>query len=122
MVSIVPVLQLPYGFQIVEKFALKYVSDKVAALPAVSGATILWINRLNYRFWRQKMIFGGEYRLLTNTLADDRLDGFLVEAGFLPVRYVSIGVGYNFSSFSDNIYSRNNLTTGGFFFRVTGQY
>ncbi len=120
--TIMPILELPaLRLQLVEKFAWKYVREQMEGLPDASGHTILWINRLNFHVIAGLEI-GAEYRLLRSFLAHDLKHGFLGEVAYVLMEKVRIAAGYNFTSFSDNEFDRNDYDHGGFFFRVTGQY
>ena len=120
--TIMPILELPaLRLQLVEKFAWKFVREQVDGMPNASGHTILLINRLNFHII-DELDIGGEYRLLKSFLANDFKHGFLIEAAYIILDKVRVGVGYNFTSFSDNEFDRNNYDHGGFFFRVVGQY
>jgi len=120
--TVMPVIDISVlRLQLVEKFAFKYVRSSTTGLPDASGHIILWINRLNFHLVRNLDI-GGEYRLLKNSLADDLKSGFLVEVAWVLMDKVRVGAGYNFTSFSDNEFDRQDYDHGGFFFRVVGQY
>ena len=121
VVSLVPVLELPWRFQIVEKIAWKRMATRTLNLPTVVSQTVLWINRLNYHLTRT-WDAGVEYRLLTSTLARSRRHGALGEVNYIIQRKVRLGVGYNFSSFSDDEFARLDEDHGGPFFRVVANY
>ena len=76
--------------------------------------------RLNYHLTSQ-FDTGIEYRWTTNLLTDEEEHGALFEIAWLPVEYASVGVGYNFTSFSDDLLTPS-LSDHGFFLRVTGRY
>jgi len=48
--------------------------------------------------------------------------GPLVELAWLPVKYLAVGVGYNFTQFGDDLLADPNSQTHGVFFRLTGRY
>jgi hypothetical protein len=54
--------------------------------------------------------------------ADDRRQGWLSELTWELMRHFRIGVGYNFTDFSDNEFSQNDYSVQGWFFRVQGRY
>jgi uncharacterized repeat protein (TIGR01451 family) len=121
VVSLVPVLELPWHFQLVEKLALKRMATRTLNLPTVVSQTLLWINRLNYHI-TQTWDAGAEYRLLTTTLAAGRKHGALGEVNYIIQKKVRLGVGYNFTSFSDDEFARLDEDHGGPFFRVIANY
>jgi len=121
VVSLIPIFELPFNFQLVEKFALKRTATRVDRLPTVVGHSLLWINRLNYHV-TDTWDAGVEYRRLESTLAQNALQGALVELNYIIKKKIRLGVGYNFSSFSDNEFSQLDEDHGGPFFRVIGQY
>ncbi|MCA9544943.1 MAG: DUF11 domain-containing protein [Myxococcales bacterium] len=121
VVSVMPIVELPYGFQLVEKLAWKRNAIAAGAVPAVVGNTVLWINRLNYHLTNTWDV-GAEYRWLRSTLAQNQLHGTLLEVNYIIQKTVRLGLGYNFTRFSDDEFSRLDEDHGGAFFRVIGQY
>jgi hypothetical protein len=119
--TIIPIFDLPKGFQIVEKFAFKREREFFVDLPPGFSDTFLWINRLNYHLtgW---LDISGEYRYLTNLAAAQSEHGFLFEASLILKKYVRLGVGYNFTRFTDDELVRNRVDNRGVFFRVIGMY
>ena len=65
---------------------------------------------------------GAEYRILVQKLADDRKDGYLVEGMYHIQKYLTLGLGYNFTDFSDDLTSRNDYSVKGFFIRIIGKF
>ena len=65
---------------------------------------------------------GIEYRLLESSLATNRGHGALVELNYILKKRIRIGVGYNFTSFSDDEFARLDEAFGGPFFRVMANY
>ncbi len=120
--SIIPVLELPYGFEIVEKLALKrsYIND-FSLLGSDSLDTLLLINRINYNFYRRTIAIGLEYRILS-LLDNETKSGFLIDIGYNFNKYFKLAIGYNFTDFSDNLYRLNDYDHHGFFLRATGKY
>lgn len=121
------IFELPFHLQIYEKFAWKQMQERIDALDPVSSHTILWINRVSYHLFRPKKIFGGvdaslEYRQLHQFLSNEFKHGVLVEVSVLLTKFAKIGVGYNFTSFSDNEFSKYDKNEGGFFVRVIGRF
>lgn len=122
VVTLMPVVDIPaLRLQLVEKFAFKYLRVSATGLPDTSGHVILWINRLNFHLFRN-LDAGAEFRVLRSQITDELKSGFLVEVAYVLLEKIRIGAGYNFTSFSDNEFSRQDYDHGGFFFRVVGQY
>ena len=121
VISLIPIFELPYHFQLVEKIAYKRSALIVENLIPTISHSLLWINRINYHLSHEWDI-GLEYRFLSNTLAQSTLRGALLELNYIIKKTVRIGAGYNFSSFTDDEFARFDETYGGPFFRVMAQY
>ena len=67
------------------------------------------IQRLNLARGKPS-ISGVEYRILAQRETDDRRQGFLGEVMWALVKTSASGVGYNFTDFSDNEFSRNDYS------------
>lgn len=120
--SIIPVFELPYGLELVEKLALKrsYINDH-SIQTSESLDSLLWINRINYNFYKRMFTAGIEYRLLS-VLDNESKSGFLIDMGYNFNRYFKLALGYNFTDFSDNLYRMRDYNHHGFFIRATGKY
>jgi hypothetical protein len=66
--TLIPIFELPAGFQLVEKLALRRIALRSGQHPTSVGYVFLWINRLNYHLTNQ-WDAGVEYRTLQTTLA-----------------------------------------------------
>ena len=121
------VLSADWSYQITPKLewvgkqAIKFSEETTSGLPTVENDTLLTIQRFNYNFYR-KYELGAEYRLRSQTLADDREQGWLVEFMWRPIKHLRLGVGYNFTDFSDDEFSENDFSVKGLFFRIQGAY
>jgi hypothetical protein len=113
--------QINKQYEVVEKYADKIGKEQVGERGFERSATYLWINRLNYHFL-DRWALGAEYRLLVQKLADDRKDGYLLEVLYNLQKYISIGIGYNFTDFSDDLTSRNDYSVKGPFIRLIGKF
>jgi hypothetical protein len=105
----------------VEKEAVKETKEKTGDWAAVKTRTALSIHRLNYNFvsaWD----LGVEYRLRSVDLTDDRQTGWLAELMYSLGDNFRIGLGYNFTDFSDNEFSENDYSVRGAFLRFQGKY
>jgi hypothetical protein len=59
-----------------------------------------------------------EYRILRQTLGEDKKSGFLIEAMHKASQNIQLGVGYNFTDFSDDLRRNNDYSSTGFFIRI----
>jgi hypothetical protein len=128
VVSVMPILDLPWRFQLVEKFAYKRVHEELDLVPGETldtvVETLLWINRLNFHI-TGRLDAGVEYRFMQMMFEDQGgqlRHGALIELGYWIHRFIRLGAGYNFSSFTDNEFSDQSRDAKGFFFRVVGRY
>lgn len=132
--SLEPIVELPFGVQLVEKLALKHMSVALDDVPKADATTALWINRVNWhalgtlrRLGVDPVIpgeidLGVEYRVLAGLSYDALEHGALVELQYAPLAFFRVGVGYNFTRFSDNELDRGDIDRSGFFVRAVGQY
>jgi hypothetical protein len=119
--SIEPIIDTPWNVQLVEKVALVAERARQDTQGEANGLNALWINRLNARFL-EDFEAGLEYRMLIDLQLDTDERGFLVEGGWIPDERVRVGVGYNFTRFSDDVLTATNRDGGGPFLRLTGRY
>ena len=121
VISIIPIVELPWRFQLVSKLVLKRSALQIENLPTVLSNTLLWLARLNYHLtatWDA----GLEYRVLTDSLSATTRHGTLLELNYIIQKRIRLGAGYNFTSFSDDEYADLAEDFGGPFFRVTAHY
>jgi hypothetical protein len=90
-------------------------------MPRVNNDLWLFINRLNYHLLATVDI-GAEYRFLHQTLTDDWEHGLLFEAAYILQENVRIGLGYNFTRFTEDELGDFDRNASGVFFRVTAHY
>ena len=128
VVSVAPILELPWQLQLVEKLAYKRIDESLDLLPGETLDTVihtlLWINRINFHI-TGKLDAGVEYRFLKmmfDNQGGQLRHGALLELGYWVHRFVRLGAGYNFSSFTDDEFSDQSRDAKGFFFRVVGRY
>ncbi len=114
-------LDITRNLEWVEKGALKVKEEKTGDRPSETTHTYLLINRVNLNVWRTLDI-GLEYRILAQEEADDRRQGWLTEVMWEAVKHVRLGMGYNFTDFSDNEFSDNDYSVQGWFVRVQATY
>jgi hypothetical protein len=132
VLALEPILELPWGLQLVEKLALKYATEQIDDMPEGQALTLLWINRLNVHVLRLlgtwlgsipgDVDLGAEWRVLWQLQTASAEQGLLFELAYAPVEYIRFGLGWNFTHFSDDEFARGGEDAAGLFFRVTGQY
>jgi len=114
-------LRLTRRLEWLGKGAARSLDESVADLDPVTTRSYLVIQRLNYNFWRQ-LDLAVEYRLRGEREFDDRRQGWLSEFGWNLFGHMRLGAGYDFTDFSDDMYSDNDYTTEGWYFRIQGRY
>ncbi|MDH5727708.1 MAG: OmpA family protein [Gammaproteobacteria bacterium] len=102
----------------IEKLAWKRVFHNTIGVPAATN-TSLAIQHINYQVL-PKILLGAEFRVLTNHSFADQNQGWLLEGSYRFNRNLRLGMGFNFTYFSDNIFSDNNYSERGWFLRVQG--
>jgi len=112
-------LDLSKRIEWVEKLAFKRTRYEDPLRATITTNTLLSIHRLNINVWK-KLEIGGEYRILYQHETRTRRDGYLAEIGIRATQNLRVGLGYNFTDFSDNIASENNYSVQGVFFRIQG--
>jgi outer membrane protein OmpA-like peptidoglycan-associated protein/IMP cyclohydrolase len=105
----------------VEKAAYKVKVTETNDGDSVTTHTYLLLNRLNLNLYKH-FDLGLEYRILSQDETDDMRQGWLTELMWNANKYSRIGIGYNFTDFSDNEFSENDYSVHGWFFRVQGKY
>lgn len=119
--SLTAIFELPFRLQLSERFAFRHSEERVTGLPEAVYDYFIWINRLGFHLV-ENFDVAAEYRLLYTLTTDDIEHGALVEVAYNIMGYARIGVGFNFSSFSDNLMSDLDEDASGFFVRLTGTY
>lgn len=104
-----------------EKFAARLERESTGGRAAPRTHTYLSIHRLDATVWR-KLEAGIEYRFLIQKESDDRRSGWLNELVWPVGENLRLGVGFNFTDFSDNELSSNDYSIYGWFLRVQGRY
>jgi hypothetical protein len=121
VVALEEAFEVGYGLQVVTKVAAKVFEVQDAELPSVRSTTLLTLGRLNYHV-TDMLDVGAEYRWLANFLTEEAERGPLVEVAWIPVAYVAVGVGYNFTHYSDDLLADPRVNQHGVFLRVTARY
>jgi hypothetical protein len=116
------VVDLHRRVTLTEKYAVRDRELTPELLDELKSRMKLWINRFDYHLsdrWDAAL----EYRTLSQQLAgDNAADGFLLEVNRRFLKHLRLGVGYNFTDFTDNEFSENDYSDRGFFFRIQGTY
>ena len=107
-------------WQLSEKLAYKTGEEKVTGFSFTRTSTWLVVNRLNYNI-NKNWQAGGEYRILAQQQAKDKMQGVLVEVMRNIGEFIQVGAGYNFTDFNDDL-TGLNYTSQGPFFRITGKF
>lgn len=105
----------------VSKEALRNKTEETGGFDPLTSTTWLSIQRLNYQFATSWDI-GLEYRTLAQQEADDKRNGWLSEVMWRANKHMRLGVGYNFTDFSDNEFSDNDYSVHGLFLRIQGKH
>ncbi len=113
--------ELTPNIEWVDKLAYKRKSQNDNEQSPFTSHTWLSIHRLNYQFITDWDL-GMEYRSLSQREAKDQRDGWLTELMWRANRHVRLGVGFNFTDFSDNERSDNDYSVYGWFLRLQGKY
>ena len=119
--SVAPIIELPWNFQWVEKVAYRHIRLNVEGMPEVRNDLWLLVNRLNYHLHRRVDV-GAEYRFLHQSLTQDWEHGVLLEAAYILQDHVRLGLGYNFTRFTEDELGDFDRDASWVFFRVTAQY
>lgn len=107
---------------LVQKFAYKNSILNTNITNEIILHTFLYVTRLNFHVTK-KWDISGEYRILGQMDALDTLKhGPLAEVDREIYDYVRLGVGYNFTDFSDDLRSSSNYNSHGPFVRMTGKF
>ena len=122
VVTFMPIFELPYDLQLVGQLAYRRFAVRTDQVPTVTSHSLLALSRLNYHL-ADAWDAGVEYRYLSNGLSFTEEHGALLELNYILKQHLRLGVGYNFTKFSDEEFSRlDEETHGGPFFRVVGHY
>ena len=123
IISIEPILELPFGFSWSNKLAFRRAHESLGLsdMPDITSDLWLFISRLGYHL-AARVDINGEYRYLSTPLVGDNQHGALFEASYIIAKTLRIGAGYNFSRFIETSAGDITRSEGGFFIRVVGMY
>ncbi|MBN2120645.1 MAG: beta-propeller fold lactonase family protein, partial [Candidatus Omnitrophica bacterium] len=107
--------------QLVQKMAMKLQDERVGSFPHQHSKTYLALNRLNLKLTDSWQL-GLEYRQLFQEETESKRQGFLFEIDKYLTENFFIGLGYNFTDFSDDLTDQDSYRSKGVFFKVKGIY
>jgi uncharacterized repeat protein (TIGR01451 family) len=87
----------------------------------LDSQTMLSIQRLNVKLFSD-FALGLEARRLSADESDDAASGWLTELSWERFRHMRIGIGYNFTDFSDDLVNEPDYSERGVFLRLQGVY
>ncbi len=109
-------------FGVAQKLAFKRAQLYISTGDEVATHNFLTVSRINFHVTR-KWDVAAEYRLLWQSSALGTMrHGMLVEVDREIYEYVRLGVGYNFTDFSDDLRHANDYQNNGPFVRMTGKF
>ncbi len=114
-------LQLHRRIEWIEKQALRRLEEFDPTQAPYESVAWLSLHRLNLQA-RPDLDLGLEYRTLDEDASASRRSGWLTELSWQAQRNFRLGVGYNFTDFSDDERSLNNYSVRGWFLRAQGMY
>ncbi|OVE72823.1 hypothetical protein BVX93_02065, partial [bacterium B13(2017)] len=104
-----------------ETFHLRNMKDKTGNRSWQESKTQLWINALSWKFYKDFKC-NLEYRMLNQITFDNIKKGYLFELLFPIKNMIYFGLGYNFTSFDDDLANDDDYDVKGPFIRITGVY
>ncbi len=117
IMSLEGIYNLTRSFSLRERIASKFIKELISPLPTARAHTILWISGFRYRFSR---VWDVDFEFRTRHQPTDfnGKDGFAVETGYVIKDKLRVGLGYNFSSFTDNEFENESVSSKNVLFRV----
>lgn len=103
------------------KTAAKFIKETISPLPPARTRTALYIAGAKWRpagAWDM----AADYRVMTQATGMNHRDGASVECGWTYREKVRAGVGWNFSSWSDDEFAALDHSYEGFFIRLQGKF
>ena len=100
------------------RVAVRYGREKMRQFPWVESRRWLVTTKMGYRFTDSTRL-NFEYRLLRDLRANDKKQGTVVELVHRFGKMLEVGVGVNYSGFSDDL-GLMDYTEQGAFLRMTG--
>ena len=103
----------------VDKTAYRITTEGFVGRPRFTGHTWLSLHRLNFHV-RRNIDLSQEYRLLVQQETHTQRQGWLSEIAWLPTPHFRLGLGFNFTDFTDSDYAPDNYSIHGWFLRFQG--
>jgi hypothetical protein len=113
--------QLNPHLEWVGKLALRRREQQVPGFGSLDTTTTLTLQRVNVLMPRDLRL-GAEYRVLSVNELDTTRRGWLGEIAWQKLRNIRIGIGYDFTDFSDELVNINDYEESGWFLRIQGIY
>jgi len=105
------------GLRLRQKIASKNVNESAGPGPGSRSYTTLWVSGIGVQV-SNKWDLDLEYRTRRQPSATNRSGGFALEAGYKIKDTVRLGIGYNFSDYTDNEFASDGYSAKGVFFRI----
>jgi hypothetical protein len=121
VVSLDTIVEVHPRVEWVTKGAARIRTERSGGRPALTTHTYLAIQRFNGNVWGPFDV-GLEYRILAQDETDDREQGWLTDLMWKLHPRFRLGAGFNFTDFSDNEFTMNDYSVGGWFLRAQGRY
>ncbi len=115
------IYDLTKKIQLAQKVAFKWGDEKVSGFDFTKSQVLLWINRVNYKI-DQYWGLSAEYRILNQYRTHDRSQGVLLELNRKFGDSLQVGVGYNFTNFSDDLIHSNDFSIHGPYIKITTNF
>ena len=100
--------------------ASKLIFETLPPLPRARSRTTLHITGVTWQPSKE-LDFRAEYRTARQSVQLNHRDGAAFEAGYTVKDKIRVGIGYNFSSFSDDEFAYNSHAFTGVFFIFSGK-
>ena len=120
VLSLEGIYEIGRGLSLHEKIAAKIMREKISPLPLAKSRTTLWITGVTWapsRDWD----FRAEYRTRHQPTQLNHKDGAAVEMGYTIKDTVRVGLGYNFSSYSDDEFATLDHSYRGIYLSIKGK-
>ncbi|OVE73597.1 hypothetical protein BVX93_01295, partial [bacterium B13(2017)] len=114
-------IEILKSLELGETFSFRNMEEKVGLRNWQESKTYLWINALTWTFYREWKL-KTEYRTLTQKTFDNEKSGYLIEL-LIPIKEIFyIGIGYNFTSFDDDLVNEDEYDVKDGYVRIVGVY
>ncbi len=121
VITLETAIQLTPRLEWLAKYAHRDQEERIGGGATAESSLLLVVQRLNFEFYKRWAV-GGEFRILRESDGNDQRSGWLGEVSYRLQKHVRLGVGYNFTDFSDDEFSQNDYSVRGWYFRIQGLY